>query len=202
MDDITPSRSAFLELRDEREAMHEGQVFLDEKRTALAAEIIAQLNQYAAIRSRLQVQYTEANNALQVAVLSNGLEAVQCYPPANVEEVELRLERGGLLGVPLLQAGIQRAAEDDAENSETHKTSIQRCQARFQEVVELMVEQAAISANLRRLYQDYAKTERRVRALEDVMIPELDNTLHQLESHLEGIELEDAVRVRQPKVNL
>jgi V/A-type H+-transporting ATPase subunit D len=39
-------------------------------------------------------------------------------------------------------------------------------------------------------------TERRARALENVILPEIEQTLHIMTSHLEELEFEDAVRVR------
>jgi V/A-type H+-transporting ATPase subunit D len=40
---IVPTRSAFLELKEERSGMREGYRSLDEKRLILAAEILAEL---------------------------------------------------------------------------------------------------------------------------------------------------------------
>ena len=47
MSDVSPTRSAVLEMKDERRAMHEGHVFLDEKCLLLAGEILRQLEQHA-----------------------------------------------------------------------------------------------------------------------------------------------------------
>ena len=38
--DVTPTRSVVLDLKDERRAMHEGYVFLDEKCLLLAGEML------------------------------------------------------------------------------------------------------------------------------------------------------------------
>ncbi len=43
MTDITPTRGIALELNDERRAMHEGYVFLDEKCLLLAGEMLREL---------------------------------------------------------------------------------------------------------------------------------------------------------------
>jgi len=40
MSDISPTRSAVIEMKDERRAMHEGHVFLDEKCLLLAGEML------------------------------------------------------------------------------------------------------------------------------------------------------------------
>ena len=46
MNPVTPTRSAVLELREERRALQEGHAFLDEKCLLLAAEMVRGLRRY------------------------------------------------------------------------------------------------------------------------------------------------------------
>ncbi len=55
---------------------------------------------------------------------------------------------------------------------------------------------AGISGNLYRLLAEYRVTERRSRALENVILPEISQMLREMTTHLEEIDLEDAIRVR------
>jgi virulence factor Mce-like protein len=57
--------------------------------------------------------------------------------------------------------------------------------------------QADLVANLERLRAEYARTARRARAMEDVLLPEIDNTLSAIDTALEELEREEAVRVRR-----
>ena len=54
-----------------------------------------------------------------------------------------------------------------------------------------------VSGNLYRLLADYRLTERRARALENVILPEIEQSLKVMTTHLEELEFEDAVRVRR-----
>jgi V/A-type H+-transporting ATPase subunit D len=56
---------------------------------------------------------------------------------------------------------------------------------------------AGIAGNLERLRHEYRRTERRARALEDVLLPEITGTIYELEARLEEVEQEEAIRVRQ-----
>jgi V/A-type H+-transporting ATPase subunit D len=58
------------------------------------------------------------------------------------------------------------------------------------------VELAACIASLRRLIREYVRTERRARALENVVLPEIDESLHFIEEQLDALDQEEAVRVR------
>ncbi len=57
-------------------------------------------------------------------------------------------------------------------------------------------ELAAIGANIRRLTREYRRTERRVRALENVVLPEIREDLAMMEEHLDTAEQEEVIRVR------
>jgi V/A-type H+-transporting ATPase subunit D len=50
--------------------------------------------------------------------------------------------------------------------------------------------------NLERLYQEYRRTVRRVRALQDVLLPEIDATLYEVETRLEELEQDEGLWVR------
>jgi len=67
VNEVSPTRSAVIELKDERRAMHEGYVFLDEKCLLLAGEILRELARYGelqrALRERVRVQEEAAHKA-------------------------------------------------------------------------------------------------------------------------------------------
>jgi V/A-type H+-transporting ATPase subunit D len=56
---------------------------------------------------------------------------------------------------------------------------------------------AAVSGNLERLSLEYRRSVRRARALQDVMLPELDHDIGDIEGRLEELEQEDAIWMRQ-----
>jgi V/A-type H+-transporting ATPase subunit D len=63
-------------------------------------------------------------------------------------------------------------------------------------VLRLLVELAGVKTSLENLLDDYRRTERRTRALEDVILPELGVTISSIEEHLDEQEREEAVRAR------
>jgi V/A-type H+-transporting ATPase subunit D len=68
--------------------------------------------------------------------------------------------------------------------------------AAFAKLLPKLVEMAAIIGNLERLYQEYRRTVRRVRALQDVLLPEIDATLYEVETRLEELEQDEGLWVR------
>jgi V/A-type H+-transporting ATPase subunit D len=56
---------------------------------------------------------------------------------------------------------------------------------------------AVCSLNLRRLMREYVRTERRARAIENVLLPEMERNLKFIGEQLEILDQEEIARVRQ-----
>jgi V/A-type H+-transporting ATPase subunit D len=72
----------------------------------------------------------------------------------------------------------------------------EECRARFSALLPIAARLAAVTGNLERLRGEYVRTSRRARALEDVLLPEIDARLAAIDNALEELEREEAVRVR------
>jgi len=193
--ELTPSRSALLELKEDRDVMREGHAFLDEKRTVVAAELVLEMKRYARLRKDFDAAFAQAVHSLQRAVVRHGVEGLQCYPAGDPNAWRLRTGRRALLGIPLIDATFA-LAESAAPSVAGTTMQGEACRAAFRDLLALAGSLASVTGNLARLYQDYQKTERRTRALEDVLIPELNDAVQELETLLEAAELEEALRVR------
>jgi V/A-type H+-transporting ATPase subunit D len=193
MSEITPTRAAMLELEAERRAMREGYEFLDEKRLVLAAEMLRELKTHEAERAEFDTALQEAASALAEAVARHGLNGVQVYPAAPLTHVQLEVKRRGLLGVRLHEAGLT-IETSEAPPALNPSPEAERCRRAFLALLQRAAPMAARTANLERLRHEYRRTERRARALEDVLLPEIDETIRALETRLEEIEQEEASR--------
>lgn len=196
MSDISPTRSAVIEMKDERRAMHEGYVFLDEKCLLLAGEILRELQRHGRLQSEFLALHGAATAALQAAVARHGLQGLQVYPPADLAQAKVQIATRSLMGVRLQEAawlaGDATAAEPVQPSPEARA-----CVQAHVTLLAGAVELAAVSGNLERLSLEYRRSVRRARALQDVMLPELDGTLYDIENRLEELEQEDAVCMRQ-----
>jgi len=194
--EITPTRAAVLELKDEQRAMREGYVFLDEKCLLLAGEMLRQLAQHAELEGRLQAAHEAAMSALQAALARHGLEGLQVQPAAGQGASTLARDSRSLMAVRLQEAAWS-AAEEPATPAVNPSPEAQACRAAFSALLAAAVPLAAVAGNLERLSQEYRRSVRRARALQDVMLPELGASLHGIESRLEELEQEEAVLMRR-----
>jgi len=196
--DTSPTRSVVIELKDERRAMHEGYVFLDEKCLLLAAEILRELELHARLQRNLLALHERASAALRTAVLRHGLQGLQVYPAADLDAAQLRMHAHALMGVRLQEAELDTAAATPAAESVERSPEAQACRDAFAALLSAAASVAAVAGNLERLSLEYRRSVRRARALQDVMLPELDATIGDIESRLEELERDEAIfgRVR------
>jgi V/A-type H+-transporting ATPase subunit D len=195
MPDLTPTRAAVLELQDERRAMREGHAFLDEKCLLLAAEMLAQLRLHAQHREAFDAAFRGARNALRAAIARHGLEGLQVYPVPDEVPGTLAREPRSLLGVAL-QSVRWDTVPAAAAPTVARSPEAEDCRCAFAALFVCAAHLAALSGNLLRLSREYDRSVRRARALHDVLLPELEASVRDMEARLEEIEQEDALRVR------
>jgi V/A-type H+-transporting ATPase subunit D len=195
MSDLTPTRSLLIALGDERRTMREGYAFLDEKCLLLAGEMLREVRRHQDLMQRFAVLEKSARTALRGALARHGLNGLQVFPAAAAPR-GVEVKPRALLGVALLDArwaataGPQPLAVNPSP--EAHA-----CRAEYSRLTALLVEIAGVSTSLARLYAEYRRTVRRVRALQDVLLPELDQDIADIDTRLEDLEREDAVASRR-----
>ena len=199
MTEITPTRSAVLELRVERRGMEEGYQFLDEKRLVLAAELLRELARYEQAQAEYRGASAEAYRLLQQAAVRHGLEGLQVYPALRARSPMLRGTSRSVLGVLVEEVTLEALWE--APVAVFASPEGEACRQAFARLLPLAARLAGLWGNIERLSQEYLKTARRARALEDVLLPEIDRTIVELEVALEDLDREEAVRLRSGRAH-
>lgn len=196
MSELTPSRSAVIALKEERKAMQEGYVFLDEKCLLLAGAMLRELRAYETLLAELSALQGEAAAALRAAVMRHGLQGLQCYPALVLPGNAVGTRRRALLGVALQDAALEGALPAAAPPVDP-SSEAESCRVLHSKSLEKLVALAARSGNLKRLYREYRRTARRARALQDVLLPEVNSTVREFEARLEELEQDEASWARR-----
>ncbi len=192
----TASRSAFLELQDEQRLVNDGYEFLDEKRILLAAELLRQREAWREARSTFMERWQTANKALPAAAADQGLEGLQVYPRYTLDGARLDIDERPYVGQVMLEAGMDIGEAGLSREPVRPSPEVRRCADAFRALLDAAAPLAAITANLERLMREYRRTERRVRSLENVVLPEIRQDLAAMEEHLDLNEQEEVIRVR------
>lgn len=191
------SRAVLLELRRDRAVVEEGYRFLDEKRITLAHELLRRLVLYQALMARWQEMEKQARAALAAAVARHGLEGLQVYPVPPSEFPVRRRGQQPFLGITLISEvdELERTAVSQMDTPPSNPTAeADVCADRFVRLVQQATTLALARANLLRLRDEYKRTERRVRSLENVIIPEMRAEERDIEDKLDENDLEEVIR--------
>lgn len=196
MAEVVPTRSAALQLADERDLMQQGYRFLDEKRVLLASEMLRCLRDHERMHAALVERLREARSALREALLRHGLDGLQAYPAVPVEPAAPQTAHARFLGVPMLANHFAPRAGSGDDSAVDASPEARACRDGFAALLGPLAQLAASAGNLERLGAEYRRTERRAKALENVLLPEVEGSLATILGQLELADQEEAVRIR------
>jgi V/A-type H+-transporting ATPase subunit D len=195
MREVTPTRSAALELADERKLMRQGYEFLDEKRTLLATEMLRQLRLYQERVDTFNEAMKRAADALASAVERHGLDGVQVYPVSEALQIPDNT-RSLFLGITMLESGEASSAVREIPPAVDPSPEAKACRAAFEELLSMAADIGVRTGNLQRLAREYRRTERRAQALEKVLLPEVEEAIRHVNEQLDTMEREETIRTR------
>ncbi|MFW2403763.1 MAG: V-type ATP synthase subunit D [Gammaproteobacteria bacterium] len=196
MPELTPTRTTYLEIQDELRQLGEGYRFLDEKSVLLAQEILRQLTSYEMNMENLRTATDRALDALAATAARHGLDGTEAHPAANLADAQPELARIRFLGLEIMNSSWPEQQTEPRFAAVDPSPEAEACRDAFTRLLELHFAQALIGANLLRLRDEYVRTERRARALDQLIMPEMRQTLKQIDDQLESVDQEEASRVR------
>jgi len=190
------TRHGYLALREEHGFIREGYEFLDEKRLLLAQRILTEHRAYRALQTALEEAWRAAVVALSDALGEGGLHLLSVTQAPQAVVSLPPLSRRSHLGVAQLQFDLTAKTHDANVPPVAGSPLQQMCAEKFAHVTESAALLAACAGNLHRLVAEYRRTDRRARALENVVLPEVKQRLHEMEAVLEDTDLEEITRIR------
>lgn len=198
MNEGSPTRSRLIALKEERRAMQEGYVFLDEKCLLLAGAMLRELRRHDALAATLAAAQRAAREALRGALARHGVDGLSVYPAYRADGLSLAQSRSSLIGVVLYRAEL-RVAPSPALTPPAAvfpSPEAEACRAAFAALAQAAAALAAAVGNLARLHREYRRTVRRASSLHDVVLPELEREAAAIAGQLEEGERDEALWVR------
>jgi V/A-type H+-transporting ATPase subunit D len=197
MSNRVATRSTLVELRDEQHSMREGYTFLDEKCLLLAGAMLGELTRFESLWREHAQKRADAEDALGAALGRHGLEGLAIYPLSSAEPggLALAVERRSVMGVALLDV-IPEVRIPAVADPLLRSPEADACAQAHASLLRSAAELAAAGANLERLQHEYRRTSRRARALDAVLLPEIERDIDDMALTLEEQERDEAVSMR------
>lgn len=203
MERVKPTRSELLFRRQQIKLAAQGMDLLKKKRDALLREFLPIIDETMRLSLQLERSTADAQEALAMARAVDGRSVLQSVSFATKGEVQVDISGTHVMGIPIpviRKAETTRKTELERGYSVTGVSSrIGQTASKFEEIIDTMIESADIETRLRRLGEELEKTNRRVNALENVVIPELEAQVKFIFSSLDERAREDHFRLKKVK---
>jgi V/A-type H+-transporting ATPase subunit D len=176
---------------------------LKKKRDALLIEFMSVMDETLRLSSVLQKNASEAQYSLAVAQSVDGTVALASAALATKGEITVDMTGTKIMGVsvPVVTKG-----ESPVRTSFTRGYSITGVSSRiddtadkFERVLDVIIEYADIETRLKRLGEEIQKTNRRVNALEQITVPQLQDQVAYIRMTLDERAREDLFRLKKVK---
>jgi V/A-type H+-transporting ATPase subunit D len=182
---IAPTKSNLRAVKDRLSTAQEGHNLLEQKREILVMDLMNKVEQVKILERDLNARIATAYPALKRMLVVCGRERADRISQDIRYEFELREKRMILGGMSLPGLEIRLP---EAELKYSPANSFAECDEtvlEFFEVLKLCTELAAVRTIVWRLAREVRKTQRRVNALEKMIIPTARETKVYIESALE-----------------
>lgn len=197
---VPATKSNLLRLSDELGFAREGRDLLDEKREILIMEIMGMLEDAHRKRLTMEKELAEAYKALAVAKVLMGTESMRRASLGIQAEALVDIWDRSVMGVVVPVVQVKWNKFDKPRYGFAGTTlALDDMTQRFSHCLELLVELAEIETTLWRLATELKKVQRRFNALDNLLIPQYDETVKYIQYTLEEKEREILFQLKRVK---
>jgi V/A-type H+-transporting ATPase subunit D len=179
------TRSTLLETQRTLSFAKEGYDLLDRKREVLVTELVNMMDDAEAAESEMGERLASAQAKLARAKVSMGVEEIRRAALSIVTLPEVKVTERSIMGaiVPIAELS---PAQVRLHYSFTGTTvALDEAVRAFTNLLASVVDAAEIEVTIWRLAQEVKKTQRRVNALSNIIIPELERIIKAVQEALE-----------------
>lgn len=195
MEQVSPTRTELLTRQGQIHLARQGADLLRSKREALVREFLAELKSFAQTRKAVQTAMIEAIQTLIVALAIDGAEAIKAAAFGCRKSFALDVQEENIWGTTVVNVETDYSA-----GTLTGATArISEASEQFEKAVELILRIAPVELKLRAFAEEIQKTSRRVNALEQRLLPRLNEQVRFIRNMLDQREREDIFRLKRLK---
>jgi V/A-type H+-transporting ATPase subunit D len=202
LEQVSPTRTELLTRRAQIQLARQGAELLRGKREALVREFIGEMRRFATEREALRREIGGALQSLMRALRIDGPEGVAAVALASRRPVEIEVEEQNIWGIKVVDVRSGYAARKAGGHRYTAigaSARIEDATERFDTLLERVLTVAPLDRKMKKLAEEIRKTTRRVNALEQRLLPELQEQVRYIRGVLDQREREDIFRLKRLK---
>lgn len=196
---VAPSKMNLIKFKRTLAFLRRAHDLLEEKRDILLLEVNRRIGEAAKLREELNRTLNEAYRLLDSAAAAVGSREIATAASIPAVSFELEAARRKVMGVPVFGFAIK-----DIKRSLTYGFSkptilLDEAFQKFNQALLVAVRVAELENTLVSLVEEVKRTQRRINALEQFLIPKYSATVSMISNILEERDREEFVRVKKVK---
>lgn len=198
--DRSPTKGNLMKIEKTLKLSRSGHSLMDRKRLILMNEIVTLVEKAKKVQDDLAEAYEDAYNQIALAEEAVGIFNLQEISKGIRIDDQINIKVRSIMGSEIPEINHKEKKTDKLPYSLT-ETSIEvdRTRLAFEKVKELQIQLAEIENTAYRLANNIQKTQKRVNALENVTIPQLESAQREINNELEEKEREEFTRMKAVK---
>ena len=192
----TASKTELLEHRVERELMREGKSVLEERRDLLAHMMLDQIRITDQLVKQSDQLFTRVREQIRRAMLRHGTGGIKRFAKPGTGIPDAGWSVANRLGTPWLQHMAPEASSAHLRPAGGWEISVELelAVAAVGALLRRLADLAVAQNNLLRLVDIFRRTQRRVNALDYILLPEINDRIRSMEEAMDEMERDDLVR--------
>ena len=197
--DVAPTRDAYLEIQRTLKRVEEGHDLLEQKRQILVTELMTQVEVAKRIKDEIDAVMASAYEALWQAAVQSGITGLRRQSCGVEMEHTVSISSRSVMGVPVPSIEFEAAQFGVRFGLTDGRSSTDEVMRRFVKSLELVARLAQVENSVFRLAREIRRTQRRVKALEKIFIPQYKESLTYIEGALDERQREEFIVLRKVK---
>ncbi|NIQ94174.1 MAG: V-type ATP synthase subunit D [Desulfuromonadales bacterium] len=200
---LHPTRTNLLGLKDRRGSVNNSIRILKARRQALIKEFINASRQFVNERREIRDMYRQAIAELAGTRVLEGPGLLASFAAVNRRDPQIVIKRRNRMGVTYhdvtVQDSIIRNLEDRPYDFWDTSHRLEETIYDFERVAEAVLFLAIHESKLKRLGEEITRVSRRIRVLEDRILPRIETNIHTISQYLGERERESYYRLKRFK---
>ncbi|MGQ9759637.1 MAG: V-type ATP synthase subunit D [Candidatus Methanomethylicaceae archaeon] len=196
---VAPSKMNLIRFKRTLAFLRRAHDLLEEKREILLLEINRRIGEATKLRSEVNVMLREAYRIFDVASVVIGTEEMGLISKTPLMEYKLAPSKRKIMGVSVLSFEVSKVKNPVPYNISKPTILIDQFVERLVEATSLLIRVAELENILIRLVEEVKRTQHRINALEQFLIPRYQSMVSLISSVLEERDREEFVRVKKVK---
>lgn len=198
-----PTRTNLLLLKDKSRSVLSSVGILRARRQALIKEFLAATRPFLKSREEIRGIYGKAIEEVRLSLGREGRDVIESITYAAKREIGVEITERSIWGLRyrdvISETSPIRKPEERGYDYTSTTGHVEEGFYLFEKIVESMLELASFESKLKRLGEEILKTSRKIRVLEERLLPELKGHIRSISQHIGEREREVFYRLKRFK---